>query len=149
MNVYRKLAADVLVDGYLQVVSHMPNEDQRPECFRRVEKIEYIEAPADQFFANRQYHFYLGPHPQAGPVIVWCHGVSAPLIYPPGDVTVWADVPEERREWDGERGWWGALLEGKPLFPVSRVPTAEEISLAELEDIGERAEAAHAWGWEE
>jgi hypothetical protein len=44
MNVYRKLAADLLVGDYLRVVSHVPNEDQRPECFRRVEKIEYIEA---------------------------------------------------------------------------------------------------------
>ena len=148
MNIYHKSAADLLVGDYLQVVAHVPNEDQRPECFRRVEKIEYIDAPPDQFFANRQYHFYLGPHRQAGPVIVWCHGVSAPLIYPPGDVTVWADVPEERREWDGERGFWGSLLEGNPLFPVSRVPTDAEIQLAQLEDAGNRAETGHTWGWE-
>jgi len=44
-----------LVGDYLQVVSHVPDEDQRPECFRRVEKIEYIEAPTAQVFANRQY----------------------------------------------------------------------------------------------
>jgi hypothetical protein len=146
MNVYHKSAADLLVGDYLQVVSHVPNEDQRPECFRRVEKIEYIEAPADQFFANRQYtQFGRGLSPQAGPVIVWCHGVSAPLIYPPGDVTVWADVPEERREWDGERGWWGDLLDGKPLFPSSRVPTTVEIKLAELEDIDDRVTAEPMW----
>jgi hypothetical protein len=145
MNVYRKLVADLLVGDYHQVVSHVPNEDQRPECFRRVEKIEYIEAPADQFFSNRQYTFASGLPPQAGAVVVWCHGVSAPLIYPPGDVTVWADVPEERRESDGEAGWWGSLLEGKPLFPSSRVPTDVEVELAELEDIKDRMDAEAMW----
>ena len=45
MRVYRQLVADLLVGDYLRVVSQVPNEDQRPECFRRVEKIEYIEAP--------------------------------------------------------------------------------------------------------
>jgi hypothetical protein len=145
MNVYQKLVADLLVGDYLQLVSHVPNEDQRPECFRRVEKIEYIEAPMDQFFANRRYHFGGDLPPQAGAVIVWCHGVSAPLIYPPGDVTVWADVPEERREWDGEAGWWGALLEGEHLFPVSRVPTTEEIKAAEMEDMEDRVLAEPRW----
>ena len=56
MRVYRQLVADLLVGDYLQVVSHVPNQDQRPECFRRVEKIEYIEAPTDPFLANRLYH---------------------------------------------------------------------------------------------
>jgi hypothetical protein len=60
-------------------------------------------------------------------------------------VTVWADAPEERREWDGEAGWWGSLLEGKPLFPVSRVPTQEEITLAELTDMKERVDAEPMW----
>jgi hypothetical protein len=145
MNVYRKLVSELLVGDYLQVVAHVPNEDQRPECFRRVEKIEYIDAPPDQFFANRQFQFSRQLSGKAGPVIVWCHGVSAPLIYPPGDVTIWADVPEERREWDGERGWWGVLLEGAPLFPVSRVPTRSEITVAELEDIEERVQAERMW----
>ena len=39
----------------------------------------------------------------------------------------------------------GALLDGKPLFPSSRVPTAEEIKLAELEDIDERVTAEPMW----
>jgi hypothetical protein len=56
-------------------------------------------------------------------------------------VTVWADVPEERREWDGEAGWWGSLLEGKPPVPSSRVPTEVEVELAELEDIKDRVDA--------
>ena len=108
MNVYRKLVSDLLVGDYLQVVAHVPNEDQRPECFRRVEKVEYIEAPANQFFANRQFSFDRELSPRAGPVIVWCHGVSAPLIYPPGDVTVigradlverWPFEPRHVRSW--------------------------------------------------
>src|SRR6266545_3041426 len=45
MRLYRQLVADLLVGDYLRVVSQVPNEDQRPGCFRRVEKIEYIEAP--------------------------------------------------------------------------------------------------------
>jgi hypothetical protein len=44
MNVYQKLVHDLLIGDYLQVVTHVPDEDNRPECFRRVEKIEYIEA---------------------------------------------------------------------------------------------------------
>jgi hypothetical protein len=39
MKVYRELVTDLLVGGYLQVVSHVPNEDQRPECLRRIEKL--------------------------------------------------------------------------------------------------------------
>jgi hypothetical protein len=146
MNVYKKLVHDLLVGDYLQVVTHVPNEDNRPECFRRVEKIEYIEAPAEQVFDSRSFYLFArGLPPQAGPVIVWCHGVSAPLIYPPGDVTVWADVPDERREWDGERGWWGNTLEDSPLFPVSRVPTDEEVELAEFGDMKDRVEAERMW----
>jgi hypothetical protein len=146
MNVYRKLVSDLLVGDYLQVVTHEPDEDNRPECFRRVEKIEYIDAPAEQFFGSRSFHLFArGLPPQAGPVIVWCHGVSAPLIYPPGDVTVWANVPDERRESDGERGWWGNTLEDNPLFPVSRVPTDEEVELAELGDMKNRVEAERMW----
>lgn len=80
-------------------------------------------------------------------MIVWCHGVSAPLIYPAGDERVWADVPKERREWDEGSSWWGTLANDS-LFPVSRVPTDEEIELAEMEDIKESAAPAHPWGWE-
>ena len=145
MNVYRKLVSDLLVGDYLRVVTHVPNEDQRPECFRRVEKIEYIEAAPDESFANRQFQFSRKLSGRAGPVIVWCHGVSAPLIYPPGDVTVWADVPDERLEWDGERGWWGTILDDNPLFPVSRVPRPEEVKAAELEDIEDRVVAEGMW----
>jgi hypothetical protein len=95
------------------------------------------------------FHFGAGHNlsPRAGAVIVWCHGVSAPLIYPAGDERVWADVPKERREWDEGSSWWGTLANDS-LFPMSRVPTAEEIELAEMEDIKERAETGHAWGWE-
>jgi len=146
MNVYQKLVHDLLVGDYLQVVTHGPDEDNRPECFRRVEKIEYIEAPDEQFFGSRSFRLFArGLPPQAGPVIVWCHGVSAPLIYPPGDVTVWANVPDERREWDGERGWWGNTLEDNRLFPVSRVPTDEEVELAEFGDMKNRVEAERMW----
>jgi hypothetical protein len=106
MNVYRKLVADLLVGDYLQVVSHVPNEDQRPECFRRVEKIEYIEAPVDQFFANRQYTFASGLSPQAGAVIVWV---------PRGQRA--AHLPARRRDRLGRRargaagmGWRGWLV---------------------------------------
>jgi len=56
VKVSRKLVAELLVGDDLQVVSHVPDEDQRPESFRRVEKIEYIEAPTDPFLANRLYH---------------------------------------------------------------------------------------------
>jgi hypothetical protein len=132
MNVYRKLVHDLLVGDYLQVVTHdpdEPDEDSRPECFRRVEKIEYIEAPAEQFFGWSSFHALArGLSPQAGPVIVWCHGVSAPLIYPPGDVTVWADVPDERREGDGERGWWGTSWMTAPCSRSPACPPMRKLS---------------------
>jgi hypothetical protein len=145
MNVYCKQVADLLVGDYLRVVSHVPNEDQRPECFRRVEKIEYIETPAKEFFANRGFHVDTAKDlpPRAGAVIVWCHGVGAPLIFQAGDETVWADVPEERRELDEGNPWWGTLDD--PLFPTSREPNEAEITMAELGDIRDRVEAERMW----
>jgi len=60
-------------------------------------------------------------------------------------VTVWADVPDERRAWDGERGWWGNTLDDNPLFPVSRVPTEEEVEVAGLGDTKDRVAAEAMW----
>jgi hypothetical protein len=140
MRVYRKLVADLLVGDYLAVVRDTSGTDPRPECFRRVEKIEYVEAPAGAFFANGQYQFGRNLSPQMGPVIVWCHGVGAPLIYPAGDVFVWDDVPEERREWEAQDPWWGMLI-SDPLFAVSRPPTEEEVEMAQIGAQRNRPEA--------
>ena len=140
MRVYEKLVADLLVGDYLAVVKDTSGTGPRPECFRRVEKIEYIEPPAGSFFANSYYQLSKDRPPQMRPVIVWCHGVGAALIYPPGDVTVWDDVPEERREWEAQDPWWGILISDS-LFPMSRTPTEEEVKLAQMGDQRNRPEA--------
>jgi hypothetical protein len=140
MRVYRKLVGDLLVGDYLGVVSNTSGGDRRPECYRRVEKIEYIEASAGTFFANGYYQLSRDVSPHMGPVIVWCHGVAAALIYPPGDVSVWEDVPEERREWEAGDPWWGMLISDS-LFAVSRTPTEEEVKMAQMGDQRNRPEA--------
>jgi hypothetical protein len=90
MDVRSILSHELLVGDYLGVISSM----HHPEHFRRVEKLEYIDADLGRRHLN-QAVFYLEAA-QMGPVIAWCHGIAGPLILPAGDVHIWRDVPEDR-----------------------------------------------------
>jgi hypothetical protein len=92
-----------------------------PEHFRRVEKLEYVDADLGRRHLEQDV-FYLEAA-KMGPVIAWCHGIAGPLILPAGDVHIWRDVPEDRRTSDERDVYWGVLSGGaEPLFTFSRLP---------------------------
>jgi hypothetical protein len=105
------------VGDYLGVIASM----HHPEYFRRVEKLEYVDADLGRRHLKDDV-FYLEAA-QMGPVIAWCHGIAGPLILPAGDVHIWRDVPEDRRTSDQRDVYWGVLSgEGEPavqLLPAS------------------------------
>ena len=117
MDVRSILSHELLVGDYLGVISSM----HRPEHFRRVEKLEYIDADLGRAHLKQDV-FYLEAA-KMGPVIAWCHGIAGPLILPAGDVHIWRDVPEDRRTSDERDMYWGVLSGGaEPLFTFSRLP---------------------------
>jgi hypothetical protein len=74
MDVRSILSHELLVGDYLGVISSM----HHPEHFRRVEKLEYIDADLGRAHLKQDV-FYLEAA-QMGPVIAWCHGIAGPLI---------------------------------------------------------------------
>jgi hypothetical protein len=70
MDVRSILSHELLVGDYLGVISSM----HHPEHFRRVEKLEYIDADLGRRHLNQDV-FYLEAA-QMGPVIAWCHGIA-------------------------------------------------------------------------
>jgi hypothetical protein len=117
MNIRPILSHELVVGDYLGVISSM----HQPEHFRRVEKLEYVDADLGRRHLKQDV-FYLEAA-QMGPVIAWCHGIAGPLILPAGDVHIWRDVPEDRRTSDERDVYWGVLSGGaEPLFTFSRLP---------------------------
>jgi hypothetical protein len=117
MDVRPILSHELLVGDYLGVITSM----QQPEHFRRVEKLEYIDADLGRSHLKHDV-FYLEAA-NMGPVIAWCHGIAGPLILPAGDVHIWFDVPQDRQTADEQNGYWGVLSGGEePMFSFSRLP---------------------------
>jgi hypothetical protein len=117
MDIRPILSHELAVGDCLGVVSSM----HHPEHFRRVEKLEYIDADLGRRHLKHDV-FYLEAA-QMGPVIAWCHGIAGPLILPTGDVHIWLDVPQDRRTSDERDVYWGVLSgEGEPMFTFSRLP---------------------------
>jgi hypothetical protein len=117
MNIRPILSHELLVGDYLGVISSM----HQPEHFRRVEKLEYIDADLGRTHLTNDV-FYLEAA-NMGPVIAWCHGIAGPLILPAGDVRVWLDVPQDRQMADENQVYWGVLNgEDAPMFTFSRLP---------------------------
>ena len=117
MDVRPILSHELLVGDYLGVITSM----QQPEHFRRVEKLEYIDADLGRSHLKHDV-FYLEAA-NMGPVIAWCHGIAGPLILPAGDVHIWFDVPQDRQAADEQDGYWGVLSGGEePMFSFSRLP---------------------------
>ncbi|HEV3399891.1 MAG TPA: hypothetical protein VG693_11430, partial [Actinomycetes bacterium] len=115
MDVRPILSHELLVGDYLGVIASM----HQPEHFRRVEKLEYIDADLGRSHLKHDV-FYLEAA-NMGPVIAWCHGIAGPLILPAGDVHIWLDVPQDRQTADEQNGYWGILSGGEePLFSFSR-----------------------------
>ena len=117
MNIRPILSHELLVGDYLGVISSM----HEPTHFRRVEKLEYIDADLGRTHLKHDV-FYLEAA-NMGPVIAWCHGIAGPLILPAGDVHVWLDVPQDRQMADEKNRYWGVLSGGEaPMFSFSRLP---------------------------
>ena len=117
MDIRPILSHELVVGDYLGVISSM----RHPEHFRRLEKLEYIEAGIGRQHLKNDL-FYLEAAAMR-PVIAWCHGIAGPLILPAGDVHIWLDVPEDRRKSDEENLYWGVLSgEDEPMFTFSRLP---------------------------
>ena len=117
MDVRPILSHELVVGDYLGVISSM----RHPDHFRRVEKLEYIDADLGRLHLKHDV-FYLEAA-QMGPVIAWCHGIAGPLILPAGDVHIWLDAPEDRRTSDEQDVYWGVLNgEDEPMFTFSRLP---------------------------
>jgi hypothetical protein len=87
MNIRAILSHELVVGDYLGVIASM----HQPEHFRRVEKLEYIDADLGRPHLKHDV-FYLEAA-NIGPVIAWCHGIAGPLILPAGDIHIWLDVP--------------------------------------------------------
>ena len=96
MDIRPILSHELIVGDYLGVILSMGH----PEHFRRLEKLEYIDAGLGRQHLKNDL-FYLEAATM-GPVIAWCHGIAGPLILPAGDVHIWLDVPEDRRKSDEE-----------------------------------------------
>ena len=117
MNIRPILSHELVVGDYLGVIASM----DQPEHFRRVEKLEYIDADLGRPHLMHDL-FYLEAA-NMGPVIAWCHKIAGPLILPAGDVHFWLDVPPYRQTTDEQDGYWGVLSgEEEPLFSFSRLP---------------------------
>ena len=117
MDVRPILSHELLVGDYLGVIASM----HQPEHFRRVEKLEYIDADLGRSHLKHDV-FYLEAA-NMGPVIAWCHGIAGPLILPAGDVHIWLDVPQDRQTADEQNRYWGVLSGGdEPMFSFSRLP---------------------------
>jgi hypothetical protein len=97
MNIRPILSHELVVGDYLGVIASM----HQPEHFRRVEKLEYIDADLGQHHLKHDV-FYLEAA-NMGPVIAWCHGIAGPLILPAGDVHIWLDVPWPTQSWRSPR----------------------------------------------
>ena len=111
MNIRPILSHELLVGDYLGVIASM----EQPAHFRRVEKLEYIDADLGRPHLKHDV-FYLEAA-DMGPVIAWCHGIAGPLILPAGD------VHHDRQTTDGQNSYWGVLSGGEePLFSFSRLP---------------------------
>jgi hypothetical protein len=91
MPVQLKDARDLKVGDYIQVIDKEPPLTVHLDLFRRV---EHVRVPADP--ANTLTY-------------VWCHGVTPCLALPQGDVEVWVDVPQDRREEDETNRFFGNL----------------------------------------
>jgi hypothetical protein len=74
MDVRPILSHELLVGDYLGVITSM----QQPEHFRRVEKLEYIDADLGRSHLKHDV-FYLEAA-NMGPVIAWCHGGRRPHL---------------------------------------------------------------------
>jgi hypothetical protein len=117
MNVRPILSHELVVGDYLGVISSM----HQPEHFRRVEKLEYVDADLGRH--HLKHDVFSLEAANMGPVIAWCHGIAGPLILPAGDVHVWLDVPQDRQTADENQVYWGVLSGGDaPLFTFSRLP---------------------------
>src|SRR5919199_4577956 len=117
MDIRSMLSHELVVGDYLGVILSM----HHPEHFRRVEKLEYIDAGLGRQHLKNDL-FYLEAA-KMGPVIAWCHGIAGPLILPAGDVHVWLDVPQDRQTADESQLYWGVLSGGGgPKFPLSPPP---------------------------
>jgi hypothetical protein len=122
MNIRPILSHELLVGDYLGVISSM----HQPEHFRRVEKLEYIDADLGR--AHLKHDVFYLEAANMGPVIAWCHGIAGPLILPAGDVHIWLDVPQDRQTADEQDGYWGLLSGGDaPMFSFSRLPDKTDI----------------------
>jgi hypothetical protein len=122
MNIRPILSHELLVGDYLGVIASM----DQPEHFRRVEKLEYIDADLGRPHLKHDV-FYLEAA-DMGPVIAWCHGIAGPLILPAGDVHIWLDVPQDRQTAEERNRYWGFLSGGvEPLFSFSRLPDQTDI----------------------
>jgi hypothetical protein len=122
MKIRAILSHELVVGDYLGVISSM----RQPEHFRRVEKLEYIDADLGRPHLKHDV-FYLEAA-NMGPVIAWCHGIAGPLILPAGDVHIWLDVPQDRQTADEQNGYWGVLSGGEaPMFSFSRLPDQTDI----------------------
>jgi len=117
MDIRPILSHELIVGDYLGVILSIGD----PEHFRRLEKLEYIDAGLGRQHLKNDL-FYLEAATMR-PVIAWCHGIAGPLILPAGDVHVWLDVPEDRRTSDEENTYWGVLSsKDEPMFTFSRLP---------------------------
>ena len=92
MSIRPILSHELVVGDYLGVIASM----HQPAHFRRVEKLEYIDADLGRPHLKHDV-FYLEAA-KMGPVIAWCHGIAGPLILPAGDVHIWLDVPKTGRQ---------------------------------------------------
>ena len=82
LPVQPKDARDLEVGDYVQVIAKGMPLTVHPDLFRRIEHIGIPTDPANTL------------------TYVWCHGVSHCLALPQGDVEVWVDVPDDRRNED-------------------------------------------------
>jgi hypothetical protein len=95
LPVQLKIARNLEVGDYVRVIHKDAPLTEAPDLFRRVEHIRFAADVA----------------PDSSNIVtyVWCHGVSPCLAFPEGDVEVWVNVPDDRRESDEEARWWGDL----------------------------------------
>jgi hypothetical protein len=71
MDIRSILSHELVVGDYLGVISSL----HHPEHFRRVEKLEYVDADLGRRHLRNDV-FYLEAAGM-GPVIAWCHGIAA------------------------------------------------------------------------
>jgi len=115
MNIRPILSHELLVGDYLGVIASM----HQPAHFRRVEKLEYIDADLGRPHLKHDV-FYLEAA-NMGPVIAWCHGIAGPLILPAGDVHIWLDVPKTGRPRTSRTGTGASSAAGRSRCSASLV----------------------------